>query len=89
MRPVAERCKQMLSRVANNEAWLTRSVELFNKAERENGEFARAIRQQQNVSLRELAKAMGVSAVLLSHLERGLRHWTPSNLQKWKAAITR
>ena len=53
------------------------------------GMFARFARENiYKLSLREVARRLKVSAVYLSHLERGKRPWNTERLEKFKKALT-
>jgi hypothetical protein len=47
------------------------------------GDFCKRTRQRAKISLRALAKAMDISAMYLSDLENGKRHWNKVLLDKW------
>jgi predicted transcriptional regulator len=51
------------------------------------GENARRLRQQARVSLREVARRLGVSAAYLSDLERGRRGWDMQRACRFARAI--
>lgn len=51
------------------------------------GQIARRERVKLNLSLREVAKKMGISAPFLSDLERGRRNWTAKHLNGFNNAI--
>lgn len=47
----------------------------------------RALREASGLSLRKVARRMGISAPYLSDLERGNRHLNPEILQRFQKAI--
>ena len=51
------------------------------------GEEARRIRKKEGYSLREIAKAMGISAPYLSDLELGRRGWSDKLIETFSRAI--
>ena len=51
------------------------------------GQNARNNRIHNKISLRKLAKQLGISAAYLSDLELGRRHWTASLAEKVETAI--
>lgn len=51
------------------------------------GALARRTRQTLDLSLREVARRMGVSAPFVSDLERGRRNWTLSLVTRYKNAL--
>jgi predicted transcriptional regulator len=75
------------SRVQGNDEWFAHCGRLFVQSNRENGQFARKCREEAGVSLRTLAKRMGVSAPFLSDLERGNRQWSDALCGKWEVAM--
>lgn len=75
------------SRVLANEEWFAKCGRLALEENRRNGEFARECREKTGLSLRKLAKRMGVSAPFLSDLERGNRTWSDEQCRKWEAAM--
>ncbi len=48
---------------------------------------ARWERRQKSISLREVARRMGISAMFLSDLERGNRGWTTALVRKFNKAL--
>lgn len=52
------------------------------------GEAVREFREQHKVSLREVARRLGISPAFLSDLERGRRNWTYELLDQWYDVIT-
>lgn len=76
------------SRVESNDEWLANSQRLYVEVNRVNGQYARQLREATKQSLREIARRMGISAMMLSDLERGNRNWNESMLTKWEAAIS-
>ena len=84
-------CSRLLSlrsRVESNDEWLANSQRLYLKENRRNGQYARQLREATKQSLREIARRMGISAMMLSDLERGNRNWSDSMLTKWEAATS-
>jgi predicted transcriptional regulator len=75
------------SRVQSNDEWFAHCGRLFVKSNRENGQFARECREKAGLSLRALAKRMGISAPFLSDLERGNRQWSDAQCIKWETAM--
>ncbi|MCC7375409.1 MAG: helix-turn-helix transcriptional regulator [Verrucomicrobiales bacterium] len=55
----------------------------------ETGMAARIRRENRCLSLRLVAKRMGISAMYLSHLERGKRAWTQARLDQFVDAVNR
>ncbi len=51
------------------------------------GDAARALRNGKRKSLQDIADRMRVSKMFLSHLERGLRNWTPENARAFSEAV--
>jgi transcriptional regulator with XRE-family HTH domain len=49
--------------------------------------LSRQLREDAGLSLREVARRMGVSAMFLSGLERGNRYWSPENVSRWVRAL--
>ena len=47
----------------------------------------RIAREQSGRSLRDVAKALGVSAAYLSDLELGRRNWSPNRIHAYQAAL--
>lgn len=75
------------NRVSYNEEWYAKCADLYCQEMRRNGLFAREIREKTGKSLRSVAKAMGISAMFLSDLERGNRNWCAAHVEKWRKAI--
>lgn len=75
------------SRILANDEWFARCGRLFIEDNRRNGQFARECREKEGISLRKLAKRMGVSAPFLSDLERGNRQWSDATAKKWEGAM--
>lgn len=75
------------SRILANDEWFAHCGRLFVEGNRKNGDFARELRTSAGISLRALAKDMGISAPFLSDLERGNRQWSASTAEKWEAAM--
>jgi transcriptional regulator with XRE-family HTH domain len=75
------------SRIVANDEWFAHCGRLFIEGNRSNGKYARELREQAGISLRTLAKSMGLSAPFLSDLERGNRQWSASAAEKWEAAM--
>lgn len=69
--------------VMQNDERIARSQKLFSEENKRTGAKARIIREHTGVSLRLWAKEMGVSASMLSDLERGNRIWNESLSLKW------
>lgn len=51
-----------------------------------NGGYLRAIRLRANISLREVARRLGISAAYLSDMELGRRAFHPKYLSRYEAA---
>jgi predicted transcriptional regulator len=51
------------------------------------GQRWRQIRTAQGISLREMARKAGYSAVYLSDLERGRRNWTAQTMAHYERAL--
>lgn len=51
------------------------------------GKSMRELRIQRGLSLREVARRMGMSASFISDLERGNRHWGPKAATKYREAV--
>ena len=51
------------------------------------GEQARKLRSRSNLSLRSVAKKMGISFPFLSDLERGRRNWSEKLAAKFNKAV--
>lgn len=51
------------------------------------GKELRRLREKANISLRGLAKALGVSSAFLSDIELGHRNWTEEKVEKFLKAI--
>lgn len=51
------------------------------------GEYARKARKREGLSLREVARRMGMSAAFISDLERGNRNWTEELAAKYGRTI--
>ena len=80
--------KTLRERVNSNDEWLANSQRLYLEENRRNGQYARKLRETRNLSCRELARRMGISAMMLSDMERGMRNWSQSMLTKWEQAMT-
>jgi transcriptional regulator with XRE-family HTH domain len=52
-----------------------------------SGELMRQAREKANLSLRDVAERMGVSAPYLSDLERGRRNWTLVTARHFQTAL--
>jgi len=78
---------QLAARVRGNNDWLAYSKNLYRDECRRIGAEARAARIRAGKSLREVARAMKISAPHLSDLERGNRYWTTDTLLAWKSAL--
>jgi transcriptional regulator with XRE-family HTH domain len=63
----------------------TKLVEVVD--DRATGEDARKYRENKGVSLRSVAKQMGISAPYLSDLELGRRNWSQTLLVRFKDAV--
>ena len=53
----------------------------------QTGNEARAYRSAHDLSLRSVAKEMGVSAMYLSHLETGKRKWNQAKAERFAEAV--
>lgn len=53
------------------------------------GRERRRLRRRLGLSLRYVAERMGISACYLSHLERGLRNWTPQLMTSFNRSLDR
>lgn len=53
------------------------------------GQLARQRREEKGISLRSIAREMKISAMFLSHLERGLRHWNDGLITRFNKSITK
>lgn len=73
--------------VEANDEWLKKSQNLYRDEQKRIGRWARDRREDASVSLREVARRMGVSAPHLSDLERGNRNWTADMLTAWESAL--
>jgi len=51
------------------------------------GQSVRMVREEHGISLRDMARRMGVSAPTLSDLELGRRHWTKARLEQFLALL--
>jgi transcriptional regulator with XRE-family HTH domain len=51
------------------------------------GQLAREMREKKKISLRKVARRMGVSAAFLSDLELGRRSWNEENAGKFTRAL--
>jgi len=80
--------KTLRERVISNDEWLANSQRLYLEENRRNGQYARELREARNISCRELARRMGISAMMLSDMERGMRNWSQSMLTKWEKTMT-
>jgi DNA-binding transcriptional regulator YiaG len=69
------------------EGQLKQAQENYRQTQVYLGNQARVARQKAGLSVREVARRMGVSAPFLSDMERGNRHWTTKQTQAWKEAI--
>jgi DNA-binding transcriptional regulator YiaG len=86
---ISTKCRQMQSRVASNNEFMAHSCRLHAEQATKDAAFARKIREQTGMSLREVAKIIGFSAAHMSDLERGRRNWTRDTLEKWQKALAR
>jgi predicted transcriptional regulator len=75
------------NRVTSNEEWFAYCGKLYFEEIKRNGQFARDVREKSGRSLRSVAKAMGISAMYLSDMERGNRNWSSQQVEKWKKAM--
>ena len=80
---------QLAARVASNDDWLKECKNKHRIVELENAGFARQTRVSARLTLREVARRMGISAMHLSDLERGNRHWTQETVAAWGKALQR
>jgi len=75
------------ARVEANDEWIARAQQLYLDENRRHGSYARELRESAKLSLREVARRMGISGAMLSDLERGNRVWNSSLLSKWEGAM--
>lgn len=80
-------CSTFVSRVRSNDDWLAHCQNLHREQQRRDGAYARQLREQRGLKLREVARRMGISAPMLSDLERGNRNWTNATLAAWEDAL--
>ena len=75
------------NRLRSNDEWLAVCKNKHREELLRIAEFARQARMKAGLSLREVARRMGVSAAFLSDLERGNRLFTAATIEKWGQAI--
>ncbi len=85
--PVPPSCSTLAFRVQSNDDWLQRCENLWHDEHKRNGAYARELREGRGLSLREVARRMKISAMMLSDLERGNRNWTQDTLNAWENAL--
>lgn len=73
----------LMERVRENNDWFAECQKKWRGEHANIGAAAKAHRQTANLSLRETARRMGVSAPFLSDLELGKRNWTVAAVNKW------
>jgi ribosome-binding protein aMBF1 (putative translation factor) len=78
---------QFVSAVAMTEGQLKSAQEEYRREQVYLGNQARAAREKAGLSVREVARRMKISAPFLSGMERGNRHWTEKQAEKWKEAM--
>lgn len=74
-------------RVLANDEWLKRSVNLHREECARIGAWAKEQRMARGKGLREVARAMGISAPMLVDLERGTRLWTSKTVEAWEGVM--
>ena len=62
-------------------------IKILQIQHKETGATARLEREKSNISLRNLAKEMGISAPYLSDLERGNRNWSVKIARRYEKAL--
>ncbi len=78
---------QIEHRIRANNDWLAQCKNMHRDECQRIGKAARDWRESKNLSLREVAAAMKISAPFLSDLERGNRLWTEGTLRLWQSAV--
>lgn len=77
----------LANRIRSNDEWLKTCENKHREENSRIGAYAREERGKAGISLRALAKRMGISAMFLSDLERGNRLFTEALVAKWKSAL--
>ena len=72
--------------IVTTDRYLTLSKELV-ELQRNLGSEVRTVRQGKGITLRDMARRIGISAVYLSDMERGNRPVSPKHLAKIKREL--
>jgi predicted transcriptional regulator len=75
-------------RIKRMEVMFRIQANAYRCAQEDIGSAARAARARVGLSLREVARRMGVSAPFLCDLEYGRRNWSSKHAEAWAAALT-
>jgi DNA-binding transcriptional regulator YiaG len=73
----------IVARIQSNNEWLAHCSHLHHEENVRIGKMARIEREKVGLSLRELARRIGVSAAFLSDFELGRRSMSKTTLTKW------
>lgn len=79
---------QVAARFENADWWINRCNELHRAECLRNAQAAREVRRTAGLSLRSVARQMGISTMYLSDLERGNRQWSGDTATQWASAVS-
>lgn len=65
---------------------ITRRIDVIDH--HSTGRMMREYREHHGISIREVARRMGLSAAYVSDLERGRRNWKLANAERYQQAVS-